>query len=139
MTNPTSLADRLWSKVDVGNSPAGCWIWAGSSWRGYGRIDRVPAHRAMYELCIGPIPDGLQLDHLCREPGCVNPLHLEPVTSGENTLRGVGACAMNARKTHCPRGHPYIPENLRDRGDGSRECLVCHRDLERERWRRNHW
>jgi hypothetical protein len=143
MTNPTSLADRLWSKVDIGNSPAGCWIWTGALAWGYGRIGErsgriVPAHRVMYELCIGPIPDGLQLDHLCREPGCVNPLHLEPVTTRENILRGIGACARNAQVTHCPHGHPFDEENTRHKVKG-RDCRECHRIRERERWRRNHW
>ena len=107
------FADRFWEKVDK-TGPNGCWLWTGAcSRRGYGAIladfpDRrmLCAHRAAYEMLVGPIPDGLQLDHLCRNRPCVNPAHLEPVTGRENVLRGTGFAAENAAKTHCVRG-PY--------------------------------
>lgn len=90
-----SLAERLWEKVDVGH-PLGCWMWTGGSHPlGYGVIRRggreegtVGAHRAAYELLVGGCPDGFELDHLCCNPPCVNPDHLEPVTHAENARRG---------------------------------------------------
>ena len=85
------------------------------------------AHRVAYEKAYGPIPEGLVIDHLCRNGLCVNPEHLEAVTRKENILRGEGACAQNARKTHCKRGHELIPENLIERSDGRRDCLLCDR------------
>ena len=92
---------------------------------GYGRVycgsEKVPAHRAMWELMVGPIPDGYQVDHLCRNPPCVNLAHLEPVTQRENILRGIGPTAVNARKTHCSEGHPYNQMNNR----GERICGIC--------------
>lgn len=113
------LAVRFWTKVDRGEGDA-CWLWTGSRGsNGYGAIraggaegPNVPAHRLAYELLVGPIPDGLTIDHLCRTPLCVNPAHLEPVTSRENTLRSHNPTAVNARKTHCSAGHPLSGDNL---------------------------
>jgi hypothetical protein len=87
-------------------------------------------HRFAYETLVGPIPDGLVPDHLCRQRACCNPSHLELITRRENVLRGDGPAARNATKTRCPRGHALtgdnlIPANLRQ---GSRACLTCHRD-----------
>src|SRR5437762_12127596 len=88
---------------------SGCWIWVGlfanGRNQGYGRVYRTYAHRAIFKLLRGPIGPGLTLDHLCRMRWCVNPDHLAPVTNKENILRGMGFGAINARKTHCPRGH----------------------------------
>src|SRR6266576_3456485 len=99
---------RFWAKVDRRGSEE-CWPWQANRGRGYGNVwiagRMYRAHRVAYELLIGPIPEGLTLDHLCRNRGCVNPAHLEPVTSRENTLRGEGISANNARKTHCKHGH----------------------------------
>jgi len=109
----------------------GCWEWVGAqSPDGYGLWgSRAPrrAHRRMYEHTKGPIPDGLTLDHLCRNRGCVNPDHLEPVTRGDNFLRVEGHTAMNARKTHCKVGHPFNGANtyISERG---RSCRTCSRD-----------
>lgn len=109
----------------------GCWQWIGATERrGYGRAwERgrdVYAHRVMYERARGPIPEGLYLDHLCRNPGCVNPDHLEPVTNRENLLRGEGFGARNARKTHCVRGHALSGDNVRSHNHGTaRECRAC--------------
>lgn len=129
---------RFWSKVDkAGPLPlwapflGPCWHWTGATSNGYGRVrvdvDR-PAHRFAYELLVGPIPDGLVIDHLCRVRHCVNPAHLEAVTNAENILRGNGFSARHARKTHCPKGHPYDEANTLIRADGSRNCIACGRD-----------
>ena len=107
----------------------GCWNWAGSLSRyGYGRIRGKPerlAHRVVYELLVGPIPEGLQLDHLCRNPRCVRPDHLEPVTHRENLLRGETFAARHAGKTHCPAGHPYDDANTYISKRGQRKCRKC--------------
>ena len=112
---------RFWSKVDR-RSTDECWPWlASQNGMGYGQFRvgslrdgsrrLVLAHRTAYELLVGPIPEGLTLDHLCRNPQCVNPAHLEHVTNAENIHRGEGGL-FNARKTHCQQGHPYGGDNL---------------------------
>ena len=126
----TPLAERFWTKVEPPGSDE-CWRWTGAQngW-GYGRIwvegHMIAAHRVAYELTLGPIPKGLTLDHLCRNRLCVNPSHLEPVTWGENVLRGAGLTAANARKTHCPAGHAYSPANTYICREGYRHCRACH-------------
>ncbi len=134
MTDPLAFA-RFRSKVAPAG-PTGCWQWTAARGRdGYGRFRlghrMVLAHRFAFEAIRGPIPDGLELDHLCRDRGCVNPEHLEPVTGKVNTLRGVAFSAENARKTHCARGHELGGENVRP-GGSSRRCLTCDRDKSRE-------
>lgn len=109
--------------------PGGCWEWTGAkNDGGYGkfRLGRkiVFAHCFSYERFSGPIPDTKVLDHLCRNPSCVNPGHLEPVTQQVNALRGVGITAQNAAKTHCPHGHSYVSENIY-RWRGRRICRQC--------------
>ena len=124
--------DRFWAKVK--KTPE-CWLWQGTGvgpvGNKYGQtyINGKPirAHRVAYELLIGPIPDGLVIDHLCRTPLCVRPDHLEAVTHRENTMRGVGITAMNAIKDHCKRGHAFDGENTYKRLDGTRTCRACKR------------
>lgn len=124
----------------VVQTPTGCWDWQGNAdTKGYalfsyrGKCRR--AIRVSFQLFIGPIPDGLQLDHLCRNHACVNPNHVEPVTSRENLMRGKTRAAENAAKTHCLRGHPLSGDNLylRKRVSGDvirfeRFCRQCMRD-----------
>jgi hypothetical protein len=116
----------------------GCIVWTGSkNDRGYGHIDvngqRQYTHRLSYELHVGPIPDGLVIDHLCRNRACLNPHHLEPVTQGENTRRG-----ERAQRTHCPQGHPYDEANTyvkrRVNGAAHRNCRECSREQGRARY-----
>lgn len=122
-----TFADRLLSKIDVTSIGTGCWVWTGgTNAKGYGYIrtsgrgsPMETAHRATYEMMRGEVPDGLHLDHLCRNPRCCNPDHLEPVTRAENKLR--------ARKAvpHCVRGHYFTPENTGFDGT-KRYCRACH-------------
>jgi hypothetical protein len=120
---------------------SGCWLFLGAlSTGGYGTISlegkQVRAHRAVYRLLRSEIPAGLVLDHLCRLPACVNPDHLEVVTHKENTLRGMSPHAVNARKTHCPRGHEYDIANTRISQQG-RDCRACDAEHARARRRLN--
>lgn len=119
---------RFWVKVRKTDS---CWEWAGGKNRqGYGRFTEMfgsrLAHRIAWSLLVGPIAPGMTLDHLCRNPGCVRPEHLEQVTPGVNVLRGEGISAQNARKTQCKNGHKFTPENtlISKKSDG-REFRVC--------------
>lgn len=109
---------------------AGCWLWLKATSGGYARFRQgkkdLLMHRRAYELSKGPIPPGLQIDHLCRQRSCVNPQHLRVVTPRENTLAGFGPTAMHARATHCPQGHEYTPENVR-MSRGRRHCKACGR------------
>lgn len=137
-----SDAERFWSKVDR-RGPDECWPFLGYlDPDGYGVFTvnhvNVRAHRYAYELMVGPIPDGLPLDHVkangCTRRDCMNaPAHLEPVTVFENTMRGDGPSAENARKTFCKRGHEFTPESTYTYSDGRRSCIPCQQDYQR-RW-----
>lgn len=132
---PRSERDRFDQKVDRNGPEFGnrgrCWQWTGTGTKtGYGQLSingqHRYAHRWAYEHFIGPIPSGLQIDHLCRNRGCVNPAHLEPVTAEENTRRAA------AFITHCPAGHLYDKTNTRVR-NGTRDCRACDRDAQRRK------
>jgi hypothetical protein len=128
---------RFWGNVDRRGENE-CWLWLGFvEPRGYGRMRHcgrnIQAHQFSYELNVGPVPDGLSLDHVrargCIHRHCVNPGHLEPVTTRENVLRGTSPVARNARAEHCPKGHPYDEANTYVRPDrGGRDCRACRRD-----------
>lgn len=128
-----SVADRFQHLVMV-NENGGCWLWQGPlSDGGYGRLYvekgvEVPAHRWSYEHSVGPIPDGLTIDHLCRVRACVNPDHLEPVTMRVNILRGTSPASHNATKTACKHGHPFDEENTYHMPAGGRSCRACQRN-----------
>lgn len=131
---------RFFDKVEITET---CWLWRGSIDRkGYGSFggDSLyalygkrswKAHRLSYVWFVGPIPEGLQTDHLCRVRHCVNPDHLEAVTPRENSLRGATIAAWNAAKTHCVQGHLLAGENLILPKRGGRDCRACARERNR--------
>lgn len=116
--NPQPAIERVWPRIQVGV----CWLWTGSlTTAGYGQVRSsegplVSVHRLVYETLVGPIPDGLELDHLCRVRHCCDPDHLEPVTPGENHRRGSQVL------THCKNGHPFDST-----AGNQRTCRICRR------------
>ena len=120
------VTDSYW----LWNDPPGTEGYAQVHYNGRSRH----VHRLMYELLVGAVPEGLVLDHLCRERTCVRPDHLEPVTNRENILRGVSPSARNAVKTHCVHGHEFTQENTYAYTRlGKRECRTCKRIRARHR------
>ena len=136
-----SDVDRFWRWVNKDGPIPGhrpelgrCWVWTGGLADGYGVFSiknrQHKAHILSYTWAKGEIPEGYERDHLCRNPPCVNPDHLEAVTGPENMLRGMSPWAKNARKTHCPQGHPYDEENTYHYR-GERHCRECARQRNR--------
>jgi len=133
---PNDNWEFIESKVDMtpGNGPDGnCWLWKGRlSKEGYANVTYKGklkgSHVHFYEYYIGPVPEGLELDHWCRNRHCVRPGHLEAVTHQENMLRGNTIVAKFAMTTHCPQGHEYTPENTYVNPKGSRLCITCRQE-----------
>lgn len=135
------VLDRIAEGIEI--SEEGCCVWARNRYpNGYGAITvgsrtdgtrrNVRVHRLVYELLVGPIPEGLHLDHLCRNRACCNPDHLEPVTCQENLLRGQAAI----RASHCKKGHEYTPANTITSTNGRRRCRACSNAYDRLRYQR---
>ena len=128
--------ERFWEKVSKTET---CWLWIGAvSKSGYGNFTKsssgsrtsrtmiqIGPHRFAYELLVGPIPNDLNIDHLCMNKLCVNPDHLEPVTQKVNAER------FSASLTVCPNGHPYTPETTYLTKEGYKECRTCRREAVR--------
>lgn len=134
------LDQRFWEKVDRSGGPEACWPWTAYIARtGYGMFTVeagwvTTAHRIAWELTRDPVPPGRQLDHLCRNRSCVNPAHLEPVSSRENTMRGLSHVVARANQEVCLRGHPLSGENVYVHPRrGTRHCRECARERRRER------
>ncbi len=137
-----TIAERFWAKVD--KADVGCWDWVGAGGRaanGYGTFwtgERfIGAHRMAYELSVGAVPEGLELDHLCSNKLCCNPDHMEAVTRQVNIGRAAGTgFAINAAKTHCKWGHEFSADNTYSRPGGARGCYECKRRRRNEAYRR---
>jgi hypothetical protein len=125
--------ERFWEKVEIGD----CWEWlAVRTTHGYGQFMRSGpgsrlAHRWTWETLVGPVPEGLDLDHLCRNRACCNPDHLEPVTRRVNQLRGATTVAAAFKATHCQHGHAWTPENSGVQDGTGRYCRPCKRERSR--------
>jgi HNH endonuclease len=139
---PQARWESILSRLLITES--GCWEWAGArDKQGYGRAGYGPrragtglVHRMVYHHVVGTLPDGLELDHTCRNRACANPAHLEPVTHRVNVQRGVAGAnllALAAAVTHCPQGHPYDEANTYRRRNrpNSRECRICRNGASR--------
>lgn len=133
-----TVEQKFWSKALIGD---GCWEWQAARYsNGYGKFayggrGRL-AHVVAYEWLVGPVPEGMELDHVCRNRACIKPApeHLEPVTHRENVRRGMGWSGRHARQTHCVNGHEFSPENTSIRPNGSRNCMACDREDGRRRY-----
>lgn len=132
------LPQRFWDKVSP-EPNSGCWLWTAAILRKYGRFrfgaDGTAtklAHRGAYQRLVGPVPEGMELDHLCRTPSCVNPAHLRPISHYDNVMCGdlpKVSFLKHAAKTHCPKGHPYDEANTYHApGKPNRQCRQCQRE-----------
>lgn len=136
---PLPIIVRLLHRIQI-DQATGCWNWmGGNNGRGYGVIGLNHrswyVHRISHLLFIGPIPDGFEVDHLCKNRGCCNPFHLEAVPQSVNNARSASCCALNALKTHCKRGHLLDGENLYRTAAG-RSCKRCHK-IKTKEWKKN--
>ena len=133
-SEPMNTIEKLLAKVR--KEKDGCWIWLGhKDKRGYGQTSlrgRDWAHRIFYRHFKGQIPEGTEIDHKCNTPSCVNPKHLQAISHRENQLRGRSWVGKNARKTHCPKAHPYSKRNTYINPHGARVCRACAKDRERK-------
>lgn len=131
MREQITTEQRFNSKFIIDDN-SNCWIWKAGKRdkRGYGQFylngKNILPHRFSYEMYNGIIPPKMTIDHLCKNPSCVNPLHLEVVTRTENVLRGNNEIAKNKYKTHCARGHPYSGNNLYIKPNNQRDCKMCN-------------
>lgn len=138
------MIQRFLDKIEYAeHSDDDCWYWSSAVNKfGYGAFwldgKTVRAHRYSYEMIKGKIPDGLQLDHLCRNRLCVNPEHLEVVSLTENIKRGLTGKINHhsSKKTHCPKGHEYTEDNIKRIKNNNRNCLTCHREWNKEYMRK---
>lgn len=129
---------RIWKRL-FPEPMGGCWLWAGHTNNGYGQITRVLpargmgyAHRIVYEALVGPVGEGLHLDHKCKVRTCCNPAHLDPVTPHENNRRSDSPTALHARQTTCVNGHPLDEKNTIARRDRpGRQCRECKNERTR--------
>lgn len=156
MDAPQRVIDRIKSRIVI--TEDGCWHWPGATAQGYGRISWsrggnqmvwAAVHRVMYTHEVGPIPEGLDLDHTCHDPAtcegpvqcrhrrCCNPAHLEPVPHQENLLRGGTVAADRKSRTHCPQGHEYTAANTRVDKIGRRQCYTCILEHNRRYYAKN--
>lgn len=133
--------DPIYLMSRIAIAPNGCWNWKLATNKGYGVMGhpfkkrlKMFVHRFSYELFVGPIPEGLVIDHLCRNRRCANPAHLEPVSQKVNDLRGFSFFAVNARKTHCKRGHEYVEGSYAISKRQERRCRACN-VLNAREWR----
>jgi len=132
------LPARIWARI-IPEPMSGCWLWIGApvDRAGYCQVRTNGVyryvHRVVYEALVGPIPEGLQIDHRCNVTCCVNPDHLRPMSARDNTLRGNAWSAKAARRKTCNRGHEYTPASWSSRPELKRTCLICKRE-----WNRNY-